>query len=482
MTWIKKNIWEILLVCALFFFGLYFRLKGISSNHSFWADEALVSSIARDIVQGKINLWDGVNLQHYQRLQILTTAVSLKFFGISEWSARLPSVLWGSAGIVFAYLISKKHSNIWGGFLASILFSLLQLNLAYSTQAKPYSAISTLFLMAIYFAEKNLLITFTIAVVATLYNYIGILTFFPFVAQIIHRSIQIKNPKLPILILGFLITILLGWFLHLDIILKILVRTQYNWVTYLREFFWRQFAFISLPAMFGLLLIKDKKTAWGIALATLSLLFAWNFIFYSHNVRYLIPVVGLIVVLFGIFWGNVGDKMFRQPAIVCLSIMAIIFAGGYKTVRKPAVYYTPNADFFADVQNADYQNFFRNWKAKYPEFENEIILAGPFDSLSWYTTRYPSATFDKTKKESVYSTQYGFWTYPDMTSFVRIISGNARGFVMVHDWQSFMPDNIKEYVKKTMKRELRVESMDVSPDDKWPLELYSWGFDAKKTE
>jgi len=78
--------------------------------------------------------------------------------------------------------------------------------------------------------------------------------------------------------------------------------------------------------------------------------------------------------------------------------------------------------------------------------------------------------------------EYGFWTYPDMTSFVRIISGNARGFVMVHDWQSFMPDNIKEYVKKTMKRELRVESMDVSPDDKWPLELYSWGFDAKKTE
>jgi len=42
-----------------------------------------------------------------------------------------------------------------------------------------------------------------------------------------------------------------------------------------------------------------------------------------------------------------------------------------------------------------------------------------------------------------------------------------------------MPEEIKSYVKKNMKLELRVESLEVSPDDKWPLELYSWGFDEK---
>jgi len=51
---------------------------------------------------------------------------------------------------------------------------------------------------------------------------------------------------------------------------------------------------------------------------------------------------------------------------------------------------------------------------------------------------------------------------------------------MIHDWESYMPDDIKDYVKKNLTLELRVESMAVSPDDKWPLELYSWGFEKTK--
>jgi 4-amino-4-deoxy-L-arabinose transferase-like glycosyltransferase len=150
VVWIKKHFWEILLILLLFVIGIYFRLKGISTNQSFWSDEAFPSSIARDILLGKISFTDGINVLGYQRLQVVTNLITFKIFGLSEWSARIPSVLWGSLGIIFAYLLAKKHSNKSGGFLAAFFFTFLQLNLDHSTQAKPYAAIETLLIAVIY--------------------------------------------------------------------------------------------------------------------------------------------------------------------------------------------------------------------------------------------------------------------------------------------------------------------------------------------
>ncbi|KKU03791.1 MAG: hypothetical protein UX03_C0010G0007 [Candidatus Woesebacteria bacterium GW2011_GWE1_45_18] len=133
MVWIKKHFWEIALVILLFTIGFYFRLKGISTNHSFWSDEAFTSAIARDILIGKTSFTNGISVLEYQRMQIISNLISFKLFGLSEWSARIPSVLWGSLGIVFAYLLAKRHSNRGGGFLAAFLFTFLQLNLAHST-------------------------------------------------------------------------------------------------------------------------------------------------------------------------------------------------------------------------------------------------------------------------------------------------------------------------------------------------------------
>jgi len=477
---LRKNYWEVLIVSVLIVTGLFFRLKGISSNHSFWADEALVSSFARDIVQGEIKLWDGVNLQHYQRFQIFTTTVFFGLFGISEWSARLPSVLWGSLGIIFAYLLARKYSNKWGGLLAGFLYTFLQLNLAHATQAKPYVAIETLFLMAVYFSEKHILAAFSIAVLSTLYNYIGIIAFFPLIPHLIAR-IKWMEPRPFYWIVGFAFVGILGWFLHIDVILKS-IDLQYNWVTYLRELFWRQFGFISMPAIFGLLLIKDKKILWGIALSILALLFSWNFIFYSRNLRYLMPVFGILVVLFGIFWAKVGEVLFQKPAIVCLTVMALLFAGGYKIVRKPAIYYTPNADFYADVQNADYKTFFKLTYEKFPDFDNYPVFSNLIDAFAWYAHKNPTTLFKIGNLPPYTELQSGIMVYPDLSYFMTEMKKYPKGFVVVEDWQSLMPDDIKDYIKKNLKLELRVESMPVSPEEKWPLELYSWGFDAKKAK
>ncbi|PJC30174.1 hypothetical protein CO051_07105, partial [Candidatus Roizmanbacteria bacterium CG_4_9_14_0_2_um_filter_39_13] len=52
-----------------------------------------------------------------------------------------------------------------------------------------------------------------------------------------------------------------------------------------------------------------------------------------------------------------------------------------------------------------------------------------------------------------------------------------KGLVVVEDWVSFFPDEIKEHVKSNLTRELRVESLSQASGDVWPLELYSWGME-----
>lgn len=478
MTRLKKYYIEVILLSGLVLTGFFFRLQGIGSNHSFWADEALVSSFSRDIVQAKTSLIEGVLAVGYQRFQTLTVTASFMIFGISEWSARLPSVIWGSVGIIFAYLVAKKYSNKWAGFLSAFVYTFLQLNLAHATQAKPYAAIETLFLMAIYFAGTSTVSAAVIAIIATLYNYIGIIAFIPVIVHILPR---LKSIRFTPLILGSSIVgiFLVGWFLNINTMFGLILHPQYNWTTYLRDLFWRQFGFISLPAIFGLFMIKDKKAFWGILIGIVVLIISWNFIFYSRNLRYLMPIFGILITLFGIFWGRVGEALFRKPAIVCLSVMALLFAGGYKIVRKPAIYYTPNADFLADVQNADYKTFFKLTYEKFPAFDSYPVFSNLIDSFTWYAHKNPTTLFKIGNLQPYTEHLSGIMVYPDLKYFLVEMKKYPQGFVMVEDWQSILPEDVKEYVKKNLKLELRVESLSVAPQEKWPLELYSWGFDKK---
>ncbi len=488
MSHCHKKIIVFILLGLIILIGAFYRIKGISSSQSFWSDEAYVSTISRDIIAGKVNFFSAINVLDYQRLQIATTYLSFKIFGVSEISARIPSVLWGTIGIIFAYLLAKTLSDEGGGLLSALIFSILQINLSQSTQAKPYSAIETILLIVLWLLsiidtnKHKIRIHITLillASMATLYNYIGVVCWVPYFIYIFPSFFHNKSIKKYSTL--FILLIIVGIFsFQVYKFIPWLLSPKYNWVTYLRELMWRQYAFIVLPAIFGLFMIKDKKIFWSITIIISLMLYAWTFIVGSHNLRYLIPLFGMIVILFSIFWANVGKIIFKKSILICLSVALLVYAGGYKVVRKPAAYYTPNADFTADVQNADYKTFFKKTYQLYPDFDNLPVFVGPFDTLSWYTDRNPTAIFSIDTSKPVFVDAVKSWQYGSLTDFKTQQAKYLKGLVVVNDWQSFMPDDIKDYVKKNMRLELRVESMTVSPDEKWPLELYSWGFDNKK--
>ncbi len=474
MVRIKKHWLEIVIVSLLFLVGLFFRLKGIGANHSFWSDEAYLGAVSRDILNGRLSFTDGLALLSYQKMQVISNLISFKLFGYSEWSARLPSVIWGSLGIVFAYLLARKYANRWGGFLAAFLYTFLQLNLAHSTQAKPYAAIETLLLMVIYFVGKNIFLAGLLAILAASYNYLGFVSFVPLVIHLIQRFKRVNKPLAILFCLFF--SLCLFKLFSLGDMFSLFSRINYNWLTYSREIFWRQYAFISLPAVFGLFLIKEKKIFWAITLSLFLLLFSWNFISYSHNLRYLLPVFGLLVVLFGIFWGKVGEILFAKPFLVCSLVAVLLFAGGYKIIRRPALYYTPNVDLFADVQNADYKRFFQEISTHHPDFADSVVYADSYDYLSWYADKIPTAIFSKGQWQDNLYPYIKVPVFSSVGDFIAETKKNPQGYLIVEDWQSFTPEDVKEYAKENLKLELSVESLSLSPGDKWPLLLYSWGF------
>ena len=147
-----------------------------------------------------------------------------------------------------------------------------------------------------------------------------------------------------------------------------------NNITYFRELVWRNYAFLSLPAFVGMFIgIYEKKYAWSVSLMLFLLFYSYLWIFRStHNIRYIVPFIGIIFVYFGVFWGKVAEKLFPKYQLLFITMLIVIlYMGGYKIVRKPNAYYSPNADLYGDVQNADYKTFFSILKKEM----NKYVLA-----------------------------------------------------------------------------------------------------------
>lgn len=485
--------------------GFWFRFQGIRDNHSFWSDEAFVATLARDVLQEKRTMSDALYQYGYQRMHFLTTMGSMKVFGFDEFAARIPSVIFGTISIGIVFLLAKSLSNSYGGILASFLMAFSQLNLANDTQAKVYSALTLLFLSVFFLLTQlermktnkmNLHILIVIvSSLASMFHYLGIIIWIPYILYLLltnQSSIFIILKKPAYLAGSVVIFFVLFYLLHLGTILGYFFQGDslklflfpVNNITYFREIFWRNYSFITLPAVIGMLIgVYNKKYVWSISLFVFLLFYSYLWIFKqsTHNIRYIVPLFGIIFTYFGVFWGNAVEKLFpkAQPLIIIFLIL-LIYGGGYKIVRKPSLYYSPNTDIYGDVQNADYKTFFSALKAKYPDLTDVVVFTDWGDTQRWYVPKKPiDAYFMKRfiNEKPEPNIIDNVMMYGTLEQFLAEKEKYPKGLLVVEDWISFLPDDIKEYAKMNMKLELRVENMEVSPTDKWPLELYSWGME-----
>lgn len=514
----SKNLLVYAILTTIVIVGFYFRFTGISTSHSLWGDEAEIASDARDLAYGKdsfLNVFkrSGTN---YQSASMLVQTSMIKLFGENEMFLRLPYIIAGTAGIVVIFFATAALSTPSGGLLAAFLFAFSQLNLANHTQAKPYTFIQVLFLLQIYFLTKlhkknswkiHILIILVNSL-AILFHTLGILIWIPYFVYLLSNKNLYTNKKLVfgvLIIFGFLA------FIFRDIIAVLFINDfiAKNDFVYLKQLLVNRYGLIFLPSVFGLYFIfkKCRAIAIGIAIYSLIVLYLLFFKQYVHNLRYLVPFFGIMFVGYGVFWGTMGERFKRNFIILIFSIL--ILGISKQLVMTPQKYYSPNKDFYGDVQIADYQTMFTEIKKRFPNYQNIVIFNDWLDPQRWYLHKSPDVYFMKGAKGDVHIKDSPHKVYATLADFLREKEKYPQGLLVVEDWESILPEDIKQYAKKNMKLEFRVDCMKVARDnghcgedinnitsnannpepvltlevstnnvddiDRWPLELYSWG-------
>jgi len=472
-------------------------------NYSFWADEAYISGITSQFVNGNYNFFQAFNALSYQKLYILVIAFFFKLFGISELSARLPSMIAYFSGTVVIFILAKKLSNVYGGLISVFLYAFSHLNLSYATQAKPYSILETITLLIILllvFLEKEKrkshIFLYNLSIIgllsaATLLHSIGVLLwilYFVFLVSTFQRSnVQMFQRSKVLTVLVFItIASFISFVIYPYLSLKLF---PYNhWYQALKLFAYK-YSIISVSAALGFLCVfkKNKVLSYSIFAYLVVVLILTMFQHSMFNIRYVLSLFGIIFLFFGIFWAKVGERYDKNlkfriknlelsgKIIIPLTVIIILYITGYKIVRWPRAYYNPNIDKYGDVQIANYKDFYSQLKKRFPNYKNLYVINDTFDAEYWYFGRYSNAYFMKFVQKPYKHPLANAFVYGSLSNFKKEIAKHPEGFLIIEDWQSLLPDDVKEYAKKNLKLEFRVESLKEAPDDPWPLALYSWG-------
>jgi len=492
-----KSLIVYTLLAGIVVAGFFFRLQGILDNHSFWSDEAFVAGLGRNILLGKMTFFQATKILNYQPLNILLTVASLKLFGFTEFATRFPIVLFGTLGIIASFLLARKLSDSYGGLLAAFLYAFSQLNLANHTQAKPHSILQTLLIFDLYLitildaSKKKSYIhcgIIVLSLLSTLFHILGFIIWLPYITYLVTTQrknlLQFNYQKAGVSLVVLLLFLLTFYFTSgLDRLKQLIgpggihIIVAKNNITYLREILWKNYSFITLPSIFGLMISfkKNKAVAISIMSWVLVLLYLWTFRAF-HNLRYLLPFFGLLFVFFGVFWSEIAKRVFNKSTLsVCFFVAVIIFAGGYKITRFPQKFYNPNQDFYGDVQIANYKLMYGFIKNKYPDISRIGVFNDAWDAQYWYLSEKASDVYFLNPLSKPYSNNVdGHMVYGTLKDFLHEKEKFKKGILIVEDWDSLLPDDIKSYAKSNLTREFRTDSIPQAKNDPWPLEVYSW--------
>lgn len=418
-------------------------------SYSFWADEAYVSSIAMKWVTNILPLLSSIHSPGvtYQMIYMMLLGGIFRLLGPSEVVARIPSGLAFIIGIFIIFQLAKKLSNSYGAILSTFLYSFSHLNLAYATQAKPYIFLEvsllgiTLLMTNLSTFKKKFSYSMHFAIIVILITsfFLHKIGLFLIYAYACFLFFNLRKNKIILLILSAFIAISLYFiFTHGSLNL---FNNSYQVV----KLFTYKYTLITLCACLGGVFIHQRHKDIFISLLvyTTLLLFAVMFLGYIFNIRYVLPLFGLIFLFFGIFWAKVGEKYdsnlkFKIPyfakaskgrfnfelsgkAIIPLTVLVLLYATGYKIVRWPQAYYNPNIDKYGDVQIANYKDFYSTLKERFPNYKSLYVVNDTFDVEYWYFGRYSNAYFMKFTEKPYKHHTADAMVYGSLSDFKKIM-------------------------------------------------------------
>ena len=150
INFIKSNRINLIFIIILLI-GTYLRVEGLG-NPSFWYDEGLSTSAAINILEKGYppTLYNGTV---YWRSVAHTSlmAAFLKIFGVNEFSARLPSVIFGILTMILMFLFGKEIRDKKLGIIAALLVSTSIFEIQWNREARMYAMFQFMFFLSLFF-------------------------------------------------------------------------------------------------------------------------------------------------------------------------------------------------------------------------------------------------------------------------------------------------------------------------------------------
>ncbi|MFA5199862.1 MAG: glycosyltransferase family 39 protein [Candidatus Omnitrophota bacterium] len=191
---LTKNI---IFICFILLVALILRLYRLGAN-DLWNDEVYSVFIANDF-------WGSWNPPLY----FAGLHYWVKVFGLSEFSLRLPSAIFGAGSVLLLFMFGKRLFDEKIGLIASLMLCLSSFNIWYSQEARPYtlqvffSILSTYILYRAITERKKLLwIYFSLVSILALYSNINYFHFFLLVTQLF-LAVFFLGKKMRVGILSF---------------------------------------------------------------------------------------------------------------------------------------------------------------------------------------------------------------------------------------------------------------------------------------
>ena len=466
--------------------GFVYRYRGLTQNYSFWTDEEHIAIFVRAILErGKPVLINGYTTGLFQSFQYWLSALFAGIFGLNEFALRLPSVVFGVLTIWAAYLLGEKLFNRKVGLLAAFFITFLRIEILWSRQARPYQALQFLLLLGAYFIYKlveekkfkivNLLAVILTGVVAALFHGLGAIFFLIlFINLIFFRPAWLH---LKWVVVGLIILPLMTapFWLYVSTVAGNFGKI--NNLYFYRVFLWYNYSLFVFLALIGIFyLFAEKKKTWFLPCCFLVVqFFIASFLLNQPFTRYLYIVFPFLVLLgsYGL-WSTVEfAKISNFLKMITVSFLAIFIAGmGWKFALTPKSYYPLNEDM-QEIPQVDWKKIYGLAFEKLKE-NPEAVFASNWTDLSVWFLGEGKLDYLIIKSEIQTDPLTGAKIINNLESFKSLLSQKPQGLLIIDSWDSNVPEGVREFAKKNLKKELEIDRLFPVQPRYWPVEFFSW--------
>ena len=479
--------------------GLYFRIVGIQKNLSFWNDESHAAIYSRGVAQtGLPRDTEGRGRGIYQIGLYYVTGASFKLIGISQTSGRLPSVAVGTILIGAMYFVTKKVTKReLPALLASFLMAFSQIQLAWSTQLRPYIWLELFSLLVFYLGfrslesksqifDRNFLIAAAVGGLSYLFHPIGFFNIIFLFGIFSYKSLTAKKwwylfSIIPLgVITFFLIYFSIGR--NMADLIAFVFKINTNTLHY-RVFLRANYDWLLLGAGIGALYLYTKEKRVAIVLTSFIglILFLAIFKINASYVRYCLPAFPLIYILFsaGIeglsayYTNYTKNKKLYVPFFLLLAGIFLYFPiQRDKILAAPRFYYTINGDM-RENPIVDYQKAFERISVMIEGKDSLILMDAWNDRIPWYLPGRKYIFLVKNEKKI--DPTFNEPMIGTIEGFEKEKKKYKNGLVIVENWESLTPPDLQKHIRDTLRHDFDVQNLPYNEADKWGISIYSWG-------